>query len=208
MAASLLDRSATRLLEGLGRKLWGFSPRLMREIVGRLGGLGALGWFVAHMPRYERTLKVLGPLRTHLLCSGISLRNGCAYCTYGHAYAFELHYLRERGRLFPLDEHEIVALHRLEPARLAQRLTEALQSGALEEEIPLLRRLLALSEGHDEGSEEHDRRLRHLLRMFAVLNTCAIESNVAPDEAHDPINKDRALRERYAALRRGAAEQA
>jgi hypothetical protein len=208
MAESVLDRSATRLLEALGRKLWGFTPRLMREIVGRLGGLGALGWFVANMPRYERTLKVLGPLRTHLLCLEISLRNGCPYCTYGHAYAFELHYLRERDRRFPLDEHEIVGLHRLEPALLAQRLAEALQAAALAGEIPLFHRLLALADGQAGEPEEHDRRLRHLLRMFAVLNTCAIESNVAPDEAHDPINKDRALRERYAALRREAAGRA
>ena len=47
MAESVLDRSATHLLEALGRKLWGFTPRLMPEIVKRLGGLGALGWFVA-----------------------------------------------------------------------------------------------------------------------------------------------------------------
>jgi len=206
MAESALDRWATGLLEALGRRLWGFSPRLMREIVARLGPLGALGWFIANMPRYERTLKVLGPLRTHLLCSGISLCNGCPYCTYGHAYAFELHYLRERDRLFPLAEQEIVALHRLAPERLVERLTEALEAGALAGEIPVLRRLLALSEGHGEVAEEHDRRLRHLLRMFAVLNTCAIASNVAPDEAHDPINKDRALKDRYAALREAARQ--
>jgi len=208
MAEPVLDRWATRLLEALGRSLWGFSPRLMREIVGRLGPLGALGWFVANMPRYERTLKVLGPLRTHLLCSGISLRNGCPYCTYGHAYAFEPHYLRERDRLFPLAEDEIVALHELAPEPLIERLAEALDAGELAGEVPLLRRLWALSEGQAEGPDEHDRRLRHLLRMFAVLNTCAIETNVAPDEAHDPINKDRALKERYAGLREAAARLA
>jgi len=206
MAESVLDRWAKRLLEALGRSLWGFSPRLMREIVGRLGPLGALGWFLANMPRYERTLKALGPLSTHLLCLGISLRNGCPYCTYGHACAFELHYLRERDRLFPLAEHEIVALRRLEPELLVERLAEALRAGDLAGEIPLLRRLWALSEGRDGAPGEHDRRLRHLLRMFAVLNTCAIESNVAPDEAHDPINKDRALKDRYAALREAARQ--
>src|SRR5262245_32356633 len=149
MAASTLERSAVGLLEALGRQLWGFSPRLMPEIVGRLGPLGALGWFAANMPRYERTLHVLGPLRTHLLCLDISLLNGCPYCIYGHAYAFELHYLKERGRLFPLDEHEIVALHRLEPNLLSQRLDDALQAAALAEEIPLLDRLQALREGRD-----------------------------------------------------------
>src|SRR6185503_18619269 len=126
MAGSVLEGPATRLLEALGRRLWGFSPRLMREIVRRLGSFGALGWFVANMPRYERTLSRLGPLRTHLLCLEISLLNGCPYCIYGHAYAFELHYLRERGRLFPLAEQEIVALHSLGPEALAERLTEAL----------------------------------------------------------------------------------
>ena len=203
----VLRLGATRLLEALGRSLWGFSPRLMKEIVGRRGPLGALGWFLANMPRYERTLKVLGPLRTHLLCVEISLLNGCPYCTYGHAYAFELHYLRERGRLFPLDEHEIVALNRLEPDLLFRHLEEALRDG-LADEIPLLHRLVALRGGEVGAPAEHDRRLRHLLRMFTVLNTCGIEGQVAPDEAHDPINKDRELKERYAALRRAAAAQA
>jgi hypothetical protein len=32
-----------------------------------------------------------------------------------------------------------------------------------------------------------------------------INGAVAPDEAHDPINKDKALQQRYAALRAGAA---
>jgi hypothetical protein len=40
-----------------------------------------------------------------------------------------------------------------------------------------------------------------LLKMFAVLNTCGRAGCVAPDEAHDPLNKDVALKERYRALR-------
>ena len=48
---------------------------------------------------------------------------------------------------------------------------------------------------------QNDEYLLHLMSMFSVLNTCGIKRQVVPDEAHDPINKDKPLRERYAAAR-------
>jgi hypothetical protein len=37
--------------------------------------------------------------------------------------------------------------------------------------------------------------------MFAQLNAVGIAGKVEPDEAHDPLNKDRALKARNAQLR-------
>jgi hypothetical protein len=50
-------------------------------------------------------------------------------------------------------------------------------------------------------SDDTGRRLRHLVDMFTVLNSCGIRGNVSPNQAHDPINKNRGLVRRYAALR-------
>lgn len=198
-------RVAVGVLEGTARRLWGFPPRLMPYIVEELGGTRALGWFLANMPRYEATRKQFGPMRTHVLSVGISLLNGCPYCTYAHAYPLQLLYLERFGRLFPLDEHEIVGLHRLGEGELLERLRGALREAGLTEEVPVLDRMVALRGGAPGGGAQ-DARIAHLLRMFSVLNACGIKGDVQRDEAHDPINRDRELWARYRALRgEGAA---
>jgi hypothetical protein len=203
--ATVFERAAQGLLEGVGKRLWGFRPRLMVKIVSELGALGALLWFVRNMPRYERTLAAFGGLRTHLLCFYISLLRSCSYCTFGHALAFELLYLNQYGRLFPLDEQAIVALHRVDPAAMRAQLDVALTEAGIGEERAHLNRVKAALDAPASRAEGNDARIRHLINMFAVLNSCAINGGVAPDEAHDPINKNTALKTRYFALRASAA---
>lgn len=198
MTDPLPQRLATWILERVGATLWGFEPRLMRFIVRRLGAVGALLWFVRNMPGYERTLKALGPIPTHLLALEISIFNGCPYCIHGHALAFELHYLREHGRLFPIDEAGFIGLAGAEPAALRARLAEALDAAGLGGELARYDAVRAAWEG---GAAEPP--LAHLVKMFAVLNACGIADRVEPDEAHDPVNKDKALLSRYRALRAG-----
>jgi hypothetical protein len=168
----------------------------MPVIVERLGAGRALAWFAANMPRYEKTLKELGPIRTHILATEISILGACEYCTHGHGLAFELHYFEQHGRLFPLDEAELVALHRAEPEVAIARIDEALESAGLVAEIELLRRMRALRDGAAVDGTT-DRRIAHLITMFATLNACGVARQVRPDEVHDPINKKRALKQRY-----------
>lgn len=199
--AGAMDRLATWALEAVPRRLWGFPPRLMPSIVQRLGAVRAAAWFAWNMPRYERTLKTFGGVRTHLLCSTISLINGCHYCTVGHAYALQLIYLRERDELFPLDEREISQLQGLDRAELRARLTSTLGLAGLAEELPWVERVFELTAGQQPRADRDDSRIAHLVRMFAVLNACGIAGLVEPDQAHDPVNRDTALIERYRQLR-------
>src|SRR5215467_4650865 len=122
----LAQKLMTRLLETVGERKWGVRPRLMAHIVSTLGAAGAARWFVANLPRYERTLATLGPVRTHLLCVEISVMNGCDYCTFAHGLALELHVFRERGALFPLDEDQLAALNAAPDAERVAALERAL----------------------------------------------------------------------------------
>jgi hypothetical protein len=201
-AVSIQKRVAVGVLEGVGRHLWGFAPNLMPVIVDRLGGAGALAWFVRNMPRYERTLSTFGPIRTHLLATQLSILGACPYCTYGHALAFELHYFRDRGRPFPLTEEQFVALHSADRDHVAETLDGALRSVGLDDEVRVLARARELRDGAAAASAE-DARIAHLIQMFGTLNACGVAGDVTQDGAHDPINKDAALRERYAAARLG-----
>jgi hypothetical protein len=201
MAERGLDGVAVGLLEALGKQLWGFTPRLMSSIVAELGPAAAVTWFVANMPRYERTLRVLGPLRTHLACTVISLHNGCRYCSFGHAYAVELVYLKQRERVFPVDAHTMSGWTGLPPGELRDRVCDVLERADLHAEVIWVDRTLALARGRQRPVDRHEARIAHLVRMFALLNAVGIARDVEPDEAHDPLNKDRALKARNAELR-------
>ncbi len=181
----------------------------MPDIAEQLGGVGAVSWFVRNMPRYEAALKHLGPLRTHLVCAGISLSNGCGYCVFGHGYALVLHFFKERGALFPLDETSLVAMCKDELGVRRTALERAAEEAGLESELSSLRRAFALQDGTLTPADDDDRRLAHLVQMFSVLNACGIHFDTRPDEAHDPINKDRDLKRRYrdaSAAARGAQD--
>jgi hypothetical protein len=205
MSEGTVDRFAVRLLEGLGQQLWGFPPRLMAHIVADQGAVEAVAWFLRNMPRYERTLRVLGPLRTHLACTAISLYNGCRYCAYGHAYAVELVHLKERGTVFPVDADTMSSWTGLEPADLRQRILHVLQEADLHSEVLWVDHTLALASESQRPVDRHEARIAHLVRMFAVLNAVGMAGDVEPDEAHDPLNKDAELKARNAQLRRSVA---
>lgn len=199
-----LTRLAVGLLEGIGKRLWGFPPLLMAPIVAQLGPVRGVAWFVWNMPRYERTLKLFGPVRTHLMAVVISLYNGCRYCAYGHGYALELVYFRDRDRLFPVDAPTLAGWIGLTSAELRDRLCTVLQMAGLHVEVLWVDQVLAMATGAQRPIDAEEARLDHLVRMFAVLNSVGIRHQTPPDEAHDPVNRNTGLKSRHAALR-GAA---
>src|SRR5690606_2602985 len=205
MAERGVDRFAVRVLEQVGARLWGFPPRLMAPIVDRLGGARGLGWFARNTPRYERTLRVLGPLRTHLVCGLISLHNGCRYCSYGHLYAAELVYLKERGKLFPLDARTVPEWIGLPPAELRRRMVDVLRDADLHSEMLWVDTVLGLATGAQRPVDAQEARVAHLVSMFRVLNDVGIAAAVEPDAAHDPPNKDERLTAHHRELRATAA---
>jgi hypothetical protein len=172
-------------------------------MVQKLGPVRALGWFAWHFPRYQRTLAVFGPVRTHLLCTVISLVNNSPYCSYGHGYALQLTYLREYGQLFPLDDQQLAELCGSLPALIRYRLLDAIRRAGLHGNAIWLDRAIALTE--QRAVDHDDVRVAYLVRMLGVPNATTIADHTEPDEAHDPVNKDLELKSRYHALRAAAA---
>lgn len=202
---SALRRGATGMLESLGTRRWGYPPRLMAPVVAQLGAVRALCWFGWNMRRYEHTMAVFGPVRTYLLCVAISVINDCEYCTYAYAGALELAYLDEHGRLFPLSEHAINALRGKSPATIRHCLNKATRAAGLRADTWWLNRTITLVLAPDQRpTDPEDVRLCHLVGMFSKLNAIAIASGITPDEAPTPLNKNAALRHRYALLRGNA----
>jgi hypothetical protein len=194
-------RLAVRGLEALCRAMWGFPPRIIGLVVDHMGPLRAIGWFGAHMPRFLVTRVVLGPVRVHLACIVVSLRNGCGYCAYGHVYALELLYLHEYGRLFPIDATALDEWYGLDARTLRVRLRTALAAAGLHKEAIWVDRVVALAEGTQTPVDAAEARLAHVIRMADTASRIAAAADAAPDEAHDPINKDAEVKARHAALR-------
>jgi hypothetical protein len=206
MKRPLSKRLATWLLLTISRTLWGLPARLMPVLVDRLGAFGALRWMARNLPRYERMLKEMGSIRGHLVATFVSMLNGCYYCAYAHAHAFQLHFFQSRQALFPLDEHQLVDLIVLPDQEVKARLEAAFQSAQLAEGPPLFARLAQMKYGGGpEPAGAEDGYLRHAIQMFEVLNFCGISQAVPLDGAHDPINKDEDLKARYAQARLEAA---
>lgn len=189
------------LLEMIGQTLWGLRPNLMKDIVQQHGAMTSLSWFAKNMPRYEKILKEWGAIRTHLLASEISVLNSCAYCTYGHVYALQLHYFKENRLLMPVDENEIVSWHSLSEDDIIKKFHALIEDANLMSERPILDRMLLLRQGSGESVGGEDDQILHLIKMFSFLNSCGVNGNTVPDEAHDPINKDTELRQTYHRLR-------
>lgn len=205
MGTGALRRCATAMLEAIGERRWGYPPRLMAPAVAQLGPVGALRWFAWNMPRYERTIRTLGEVRTHLLCLAISLVNDCEYCTHAYAYALELAYLDNHGRLFPLGARTIGALRGLPPAVIRHSLVEATQRAGLHVDARWLDRTIEMTITADRRpTDPDDVRIAHLVRMFSRLNAIAIAGRITPDEAPTRLNKDQALKMRYLTMRGGA----
>jgi len=199
---NLFQTAAIHLLENLLNQLWGFKPNLIAPLVESKGVFRSVTWFLPNLLKYERILDRWGPIRTHLLATEISTLNGCPYCANGHAYALQLHYLKKTEQLFPLRESDIITLQTQSESEIVESFESALEQAELSICLLDLRRMVDLRQDPTLAMGEKDRDILHLIRLFAVLNACAIEHNVKIDQAHDPINKNRAWRDRYAILRR------
>lgn len=198
------DRVGVQALTSISSRSWDLRANLMEDIVDQHGTVRSVAWFARNMPRYEKILARFGPVRTHLVTTVLSLVNGCGYCSYGHAHAFQLHHFRQTGQVFPLSEQDLLDRTGAERGTILADIGAALEQAGVAEEIPWLERTFELVDGVRDPDGQADDDLLHLAAMFDWLNACGIQAQTEPDGAHDPINKDTELRQRYADARAAA----
>lgn len=206
MSDGVAAKIATGILVFMGRKKWGLSAAIFPFIVRRLGPLGALRWASKNIPKYEVALAELGPVHGNLAFTLASLLNGCAYCVYAHGRAFQLHFFKETGRVFPLEENELVDMRALTDLEIGQRLEVALKQANMPQELGLLERLMELKFRGAQAKNKEDEHLLHAIQMYDVLNYCAISGEVEIDDVHDAIYRDEETKARYAEARLSAAK--
>jgi hypothetical protein len=205
MAGSRLDRAAVRGPAAPGRRRWGFPPGIAGPLVAHLGAVRALHWTLGATRRFDRAMRTLGPLRTHLACVAISLVNGCRYCAHAHA--------QRRGAAPPGPARPAlprVRGHGRGPGRAcpATRCAPACATRCCAPDLHVeqiwVDRALELADG-GQPIDEQETRMAHLVGVLDTLNAVGVVGDPPLDEAHDPLNKDTRLKTRLAALR--SAEQ-
>jgi len=88
----------------------------------------------------------------------------------------------------------------LDDRALRRRLHGALAEAGLHVEALWADRILALATG-TPPIDADEARLAHVIGMVETMNTIANDGGARKDEAHDPVNKDTAVKREHAALR-------
>ncbi len=196
------DHVGAGTLKGVTNRVWGVRANVMDDVVARYGTVRSMWWFGRRMSTYDKIVAEWGPIRTHLLVTTLALITGCRYHTVSHGTAFQLRYFELADVPFPLSDDDLLALIGADADTIVAVLDHALTEAGLPDEVPWLARLLRMRDGA-KAADADDKRLRHLVTMFGRLTDIAIAADTAPDEAHDPVNRNRELRDRYAQARSG-----
>lgn len=171
------------------------------ELVRQHGIKGLITWGKSTRDAFDEIVASLGVERAHLVAAFASFFNGCDYCSWGHIFALNLLYLERTGKLYPLDETEVLDLMKQGDTLVFEELRARL-SGNPEyaEDLRLLERQHALRTLSEGPASDEDRILMRSITLFEWVNECSIVVN-APAPPMDPIAKKKALLARYAALR-------
>lgn len=204
---NLIQAPVGFLIETFYEQLWGFKPKLIRAFIRQKGAVRSLFWFIPNTLKYESTLEQWGHVHTHVLVTTLSALNDCPYSVFGHAFALGLAYLKQTGNLFPLNESEMVGFCGQSEAEILMQMSQALEVAGLSQEIMSVQRIVELRRSPELAMTKQDHRLLHLIKMFYTLNACALRANVKRDQAHDALNKDRGIRDRYITLRKSQHTQ-
>ncbi len=154
---------------------------------------------------YDGLFERWGPLRTHLLASSLSALNGCRSKTQKHIRSFQLHYFKARGRLFPIDEAEFLALTEAGPDEMIESLVAHLVRANLAEETDPLRRTFELYVFPSKAKDGRDGRLMELIEILSAAGDDSHAEASPTDMDYDAIVSDADLSARYDALRQQAA---
>lgn len=186
----------TRALAGVSI---GYYVNFDEELVRQHGITGFLKWGRTTQAMFEEITAKLGTEEAHLVAAFASFFNGCDYCSWGHLFALNLLHLERTGKLYPIDEVEVLELMRTGDTAVMQELERRL-APEFPEHLRLLLRQHQLRTLESGPVSEEDRVLVRSITLFEWVNECSIVVN-APAPPMDRIAKKKALLARYEALR-------
>lgn len=191
------ERAFLKAMDFVSLLTQGYTAAFSEELLRQHGIRGFLKHAGTMTEGWKLLVEQFGARTAHLLAAFGSFWNGCGYCATGHVLGHNLLLYREKGELFPLDEHQLPELMRLPDREVLARLRQDLASRP--ELLALLERQHALKQGAQVVHAE-DHALACANSLYDWVNECSIvvEGSGPP---FDPVAKDKALCERYAQAR-------
>ena len=105
---------------------------------------------------YSKCVERYGIIEANVLIGTGALWNGCHFCPRSHLWIANLYYLRDTGKLFPLDDTEASQLQKLTDAEALEVITQKLTQGGFADLARRVERQYHLKVGDHTGTTEDD----------------------------------------------------
>ena len=194
---TLAQRAFVRVMDALSTRVLGHPLPFLRELM-RTHGFAGYRTITSTIQRVqEQCVQRYGPVEANVLIASGALWNGCRFCSRSHLWNANLHYLRDSGTLFPIDDAEVPRLQRLSDEEVLQYITQRLHAGGFAALAQRVERLFHLKIGDATGTTDDDPYLLAAIAAWDWMAECTIV--VEEDQAFptDPVARDRALYARY-----------
>jgi len=197
---SMAEKAFLKAMKPLATFSEGFWIDFGEEIVRAHGISGFFKWAKITGDIQAELQAEVGVMHNHLLSAFSSLLNGCDYCGFGNLLAFNMHWLKERGELFPIPEFDGLRLLKFSYEELYDEVAKLLEGEQYEHERRLVLRQMDLKLGRVQVETDEDRVLQRSLHLYDFINECSIVVDApAPPLGH--ISKEKGLLQKYREMR-------
>ncbi len=199
---SLTQRLFARVMDFVSIKYMGHPIPFLREILRTHGFAGYRIITGTVQQVYSKCVERYGIIEANVLIGTGALWNGCHFCPRSHLWIANLYYLRDTGKLFPLDDTEASQLQKLTDAEALEVITQKLTQGGFADLARRVERQYHLKVGDHIGTTEDDPFLLAAIAAWDWMAECTIVVEEKDDVyPADPIARDRALCDRYLSAR-------
>lgn len=204
---SLFERSVIGLVDVMTRLAYGYRTPLAEEAVRSMGVSGYLRWAKGIARTLDALTRRYGAVDAQFVIGFAGLWIGCGFCGVGHIFAGNLLLFRDHGVLSPLDNAVLRDLYETRDDEALDKIRGLLDDPRYERLRGLIERQYALRGGAPTNSTEDDDYMLAALAAWDWMTECSIANglDVPPEEVPplDVVARDRQLRDRYEAARRG-----
>ena len=194
---TLGQRAFARVMDAVCIRFMGHPLPFLREVL-RTHGLAGYRTITGTIQRVlTECSQRYGVVEANVLVAVGAMWNGCRFCSRSHLWVANLYYLRDTGKLFPLDDAEVPRLQRLSDEEVLSYLKTRLTEGGFADLARLVERQFHLKIGDYTGTTDDDPYLQAAIAAWDWMVECTIvvdEDQVFPADA---IARDRALCARY-----------
>ncbi|MEM6294341.1 MAG: hypothetical protein AAGA54_23910 [Myxococcota bacterium] len=196
---SVLTRLGARAMRTMTRVAMGYDPVFLDRLLDLLGPREVGAWGREVNDTVAALETHCGAATTQHVIAFSAFFNGCPFCSVGHTYAGNLELFRATGRLFPIDERDVLKLQRLDDDQLLRTLATKL--GADDQEtFERIVQMYELKTNLRTARTEVDDLMLRAVAAWDIITECTIVLEDVDPATVDPLTeiaKDKTLQDRY-----------